>query len=290
MSDSRQAAANAATDRAIESARRKAPDVRVKKGKELLTVRRIGLVGDSGEGKTHFLLGPILAGENVLVLSTDLGGNGLATIEGALKEIGEEERFEKQVRGVDVHAVSAVEGYTAGAYDDQILEGGWSPTVEVWDGFSTYNNVTVDRAVHDPNQDKFAHFAGVLRKTMYPLELFLGREVPRGSGNVPHKIVTMAEDDVRDDKGNPTGVIKPMIAGKSVKLSKLGFDLVMYLYSKREKNKDTKEVETKYFYRTGGPNTIPTKSRHFKDLPDLFVADPSKVWEILTGKKREGKE
>jgi hypothetical protein len=289
------AASAAGKSKVIEQARKNAPPVVIKSGHELISSRKIGLVGEAGTGKTHFLLGPILAGKNVFVMSTDLGGNGLATIEGALRELGEEERFEKQVRGADFSKVSAVMGYLAGKYDDQILADGWIPHVECWDGFSTFNVVTVDRAVYNPDDvskdARFVHWGNVARNTLHPAEMFFARKI---GDYLPHKIITFAEK-TREEKDKKTGVetekVEAYIQGGAKDVVKLGFDLMMHLFSKEVAEKDPadpsgnkKRRVTKFYYRTGGASLkYPVKNRSFKELPELMEADPAKVWDILTG-------
>lgn len=286
----KEAAAQAAAARVSKAAKANAPEVTMRSGAELVATRKIGLVGNSGAGKTYFLKAALLAGCNIAVMSTDLGGNGLATLEGEARVLGCLDRFHKQVRGFDFTESSKVMGYVAGAYNDLLCADGWSPDVEMWDGFSTFNQVTADREVGEPRsqsgeEDKYAYFRKVARKTLHPLELFFAREV---GGKRPHKIVTFAADDVKDETGKPTGVIKAMIQGKANKISKLGFDLVLYLYTTKSKVLEGGKAtfQTVYKYRTGGASDkFPVMKNRGFDLPEIMDADPCVVWEVLTGQK-----
>lgn len=119
------------------------------------------IYGASGTGKTRAIVGFLLAGLKIVVLSTEAGGHGLRTIVAALKEIGRSELLANLVffqlrsfaevnfflkmdeddedkRQAEFIATDLGNGYTIETF---------SPDMLVWEGFSNFQNNYTDEHV-----------------------------------------------------------------------------------------------------------------------------------------------
>lgn len=121
---------------------------KIKKLSEIAPYLRIFLFGKSGTGKSYIIAQLLEAGKKVLVLDSDVGGNGLNTVRSYLKEkdklhlmdnclllpIESYEDAQKFVSNAEATFNSWVEGTTWAEF---------SPDWIVWDGFGNFQQVHI---------------------------------------------------------------------------------------------------------------------------------------------------
>jgi hypothetical protein len=239
-----------------------------------------------GKGKTFLLIGMLLNGERVFVLSTDFGSNGLATVRNELKRIGRSDLL-VNVRGIDLSDYDDIEQFclTPSEFAPGIAE--WKPTVMTWDGFTSFNVDIVDEHIlkHTPGAENagelryagFTHtqqdWSGTKRGTVRTLRKFLASSIP----DVPPmaKYVTCLEApkaDIDPLTGKPQR--HPLIQGSARGLFGPGFDVITQMYSEDQDGK------IKYFYRFEGDEKYLVKSRGYP-LKPVEEADPVRIWKII---------
>ena len=242
------------------------------------TTVKVGIFGPLGSGKSTFLVGPLLCGERILVKSTDFGGNGLLSVVNELKRIGRADLIEN-IRNVDIadykDAIDMMESPQLFVPDLEAFD----PTVYFWDGYSTFNIDLLDeysetaKEMEGLKDDKWAHWYDVKRATLRSMRKFFGFRLPNGKRL--HKIMSFVE--AKPDTNDLTNVTEkaPLIQGGAKDLSTGGFDVVFNCYSEEKDGKFT------YYYRCRSAKHA-VKNRGF-DLKPVEVAEPERIWRILTG-------
>lgn len=253
------------------------------------------IYGVTGSGKTHFLVGLLLAGERVLVLSTDFGSNGLSTVSNAIKKLGRPELLDNLL-------------YLDLSDYDQIVEfledptsfipdlAAFDPTVGVFEGFTSFNVDIADEYVLSlaPSMDteksnasggelreeglltNLQDWAGIKRATSRAVRKFMS--MPHPTGKRFDKIMTTLEAEAKMDK--TTGEVQrgPLIQSRARDLMAPAFDVIIQAYSETDKKDKTK---TAYFYRChGASDKFVLKTRGY-DLEPVEPADPQKFWAKL---------
>ena len=274
---------------AAKGARKVAPKARTYTGRDLVSeYKKLLAWGHSGDGKTHLLLGPVLAGERLLVGSADFGGQGLTTVVEALKRLKKEDLLDN-IRGVDLTTYEEVVTFVEDP--GQFFEGleTFAPTVDVLEGFSGFqidlldeyilsfeskemkDNELRDAGLVSSRQD----WAGMKRGTMRVMRKFLGLNI----GSTPqHKIVTALGGKQGMNDLTKATEQTPLIQGSARDLIGAGFDLVLRCASKEVNGK------VEYFYHTGADKSKFAVKTRGVELPSIMDADPLKLWSILTGK------
>ena len=274
---------------AASKTRPKVAKVRTYGGRDLISAyKKLLAWGHSGDGKSYLLLGPLLAGEKLLVGSADFGGQGLTTIVEALKKLKKEDLLDN-IKGCDLTTYEEVVTFVEDP--GQFFEGleAFGPTANVLEGFSGFqidlldeyilsfeskemkDNEMRDAGLVSSRQD----WAGMKRGTMRVMRKFLALNI----GNTPqHKIVTALGGKQGMNELTKTTEQTPLIQGSSRDLIGAGFDLVVRCFSK-EANGDLK-----YFYHTGADKSKYAVKTRGVDLPNEMPADPLKLWQALTGR------
>lgn len=247
------------------------------------SLSKTAVFGPIASGKSMFLLGALLAGERLIGMSTDFGGNGLLSVVNALKDVGRSELL-GNLLNVDVSEYQDAIGVltTPEDYFPGLAE--FDPTVFFWEGFSTFNNdlldeeTEVNKDMHGLGEgDKYAHWYDVKRATLRAMRKFFGFRLP--SGKRLHKIMTFVEAkaDVNDLTGQTEKA--PMIQGSAKDLIAGGFDVVLNCYC------EEKDGKFSYFYRCkGASGKYAVKNRGFK-LQPIEAAEPERIWRIISGDK-----
>ena len=244
-----------------------------------------GLVfGPIGSGKTiTAVAGAALNGSRILVVSTDFGGQGLTSVVQYLKDLVKAGKLDQaefntildeRVVGNTLTSFDQVEKFLISP--EKVvpeLAQGFVPDLDVWDGFSYYQQTMIDQyawEVYPDESQSFPRWGEVLRKTMQNLGKFIGME---HGGVIPHKMVTVLEDKVDIDEFTKKPQIAPMLNTKAKELSGGGFDLVVNTFSENGE----------YKYRSAGDTSkYKVKSRGIP-IPPLMNADPLKLWKALIG-------
>jgi len=253
-------------------------------------VEKLLVYGHTGTGKTYILLGPLLDGLKLFVMSCDFGTNGLKTIRRALRKLGKEELL-KNVRGIDLSTFYDVEDFLEAPLELVPDLEDYNPDVLVFEGFSSFNIDLLDEYIlgHAPG----AEGAGALRKagwthtqqdwqgmkrgTIRTLRKFLGFHLP--SGKTLHKILTCLEANTdvntltnRTEKG-------VLVHGTGKALMGPAFDLILETYVEETEHGPV------YKYRfVGDSGKYLVKSRGYDMLP-VETADPLAVWQKIRGKR-----
>jgi hypothetical protein len=248
---------------------------------------KIMLYGPSGVGKSFFLLGPILAGERVFVLSTDFGTNGLITIKNELKRLGRRDLL-KNLRGIDLNTYEDVESLFENPLELVPDFYQFDPGVIAWEGFSYFNGTILDEYIlkHAPGaanagelrQSGFTHttqdWQGMHRGTMRPLGKFFALQTLTRR---PAKILTCMERgdlDVNELSGNKAEKTV-LVQGGARKQMGGGFDVIMVAASK-----ETSEG-VEYFYRCKGDSSKYLVKARGYNLQPIEPADPERIWRVI---------
>ncbi len=245
------------------------------------------LFGSPETGKTRSLLGLLLQGFKVFVISTDMGGEGMSTVKIALTRLGRKDLLENVVVVVlnDYDTVKAfIDDPTCiypTIYDEDF---DWL----FWDGFSTFQGINVSEKVGDDIKpqvkgDKelsdgreagvtleIMDWGAVKNMTLRNLDNFL-KINNRKTGKIFHKIVTCLEgkNAVRSGDGfnGTTAYVdngKPLIQGAAINFMTPAFDLVI----------NTKQVGGEFKYQI-------VRKRELDLLP-VEEGDMYKLWEKIS--------
>lgn len=207
------------------------------------------LFGPTGSGKTYAIKGLLEHGFKVLVISTDMGGDGLVTVKTALRMDGHAELLENCTSIVltNYDEVIAFLNRPEDIYPEIYTD---SPDWLVWDGFSSFQQTLLSdkigemeparqegKEVSDARdsglQLELQDWGMVRNGTIRNLDKFLKLH-NRKTGQVWHKIVTCLEGikTVRSGSGinsttTYTDAKEPMLQGSAAKLIGPAFDLIL---------------------------------------------------------------
>lgn len=272
------------------------------------TSKKVAVWGPIGSGKTSVLLGPLVAGDRLLGLSTDFGGNGLLSVIEWCKAHDREDLLQN-IWNVDLTEYNDIEHFLKGNVQD-FFEGdveSYQPTVCFWDGFTGAQLGAVDRHILSfaggKTKDDDAtglreaglalgirDYSALLHITMWCLERFLALRI---GNTTQHKILTCLEDKPKDDDyARAKAKIGPLLFGAARTMMGGGFDVVLQTEVKRDGNDlkydyifrdPRKEVK----FRSGGKQSKLWKKINTQ-FEDREEADPIKLWNILTKTTLEG--
>jgi len=255
------------------------------------------LFGHSGTGKTFFLVGILLAGERVVVLSSDFGSNGLVTVKNELRKRGKLDLLNNLVV-VDVSTFDEIVGFFDNAIDYMPDLNDFNPTVIVWEGFTSFNVDILDEYIlsmapgadgaGEMRKEGWTHtkqdWQGHKRGTIRTLRRFLAW-TPE-SGKKIHKLLTCLESKPEINELSSKTQRGPLVHGTGRDLMNVGFDVVMQTF--KEETKETGVIQ--HFYRfSGASDKFVVKSRGF-DLQPIEPAEPERIWSILSGKVTNGEK
>lgn len=253
---------------------------------------KLAFFGPWGSGKTHVIAQVARMGYRVFVLSTDIGGTGLATVYNALAD--------DPAKRSNVAEVEIGDYETLRAFLDRPRQ--YVPDIAsydflVWDGFSTYQHLLVGEWVTQisPGSDDQARSVGlklemqdwnlVRNVTLRDLHDFL-------TMTDAHKIVTFQEGykpKPVDDKGRRTTLSEtkmPLLQGVAQFLAGAGFDLIVHTRVTR----DPVRRKTHYFYDLAGHENLAAKQRGYNldpEMPADFALLWSRVWPSGADKPKE---
>lgn len=208
--------------------------------------RKVLAIGRSGFGKTMAIAGIVESGHRVMVFDTDIGGNGLSTVQETLKSNGHSDLLKniawfefgeyKDLTYVLDHP-SSLEVDGKSLWD-------WDPDVLVWEGLSNFQECSVTQYALDLAPMRGAGNSnvtearqeglwaeqvdwGVIRRaTLFAVDKFLRLHNP--NGKKVHKYVTVLQDAGKEDK---FGDVKkgPLIMGAAREYLAPAFDLILTL-------------------------------------------------------------
>lgn len=259
---------------------------------------KLFVYGKQGTGKTFLLVSLLLDGQKIFVISTDVGGDGLATVEAELRYLGREDLLQN-IAFVCLPNYDAVHEFMKAP--DRIWPDiyTWDPDFLCWDGFSNWQQIALQEEVETDESVMKAMEAGsplkywgaMKRETQREYDKFLNLHNKK-TGKLWHKIVTCLEDDkhteeqlknITDEKEKlktPKQGKGPMVQGAAGKLMGPGCDMVLRLIKKTKRNEDSKKLETTFWYETAGTDKIEAKVRGLK-LDPLVPADFGAIWKLV---------
>lgn len=229
----------------------------------------LGIFGRGGTGKTHTLIGPLLAGEKLIGASSDFGGDGLDTVEGALKALGRDDLLENLLN-VNLPNWNDLGDFARDPqqfFDEDLLA--WGPTVCFLEGYTSAQLISLEEELvkDDMGMTELRDWNKVKRNTLRVLVRF--RDIKIGDVSQA-KIITFLENQKEDDNSKQT--TGPHIQGAARNLMMPAMDIMMrttrgkngYRYTFRD---DTGKVDVKVRARAG--------------VPDEVEADPVQLWKAV---------
>jgi hypothetical protein len=242
------------------------------------------LFGPWGGGKTFTINHLLELGFKVLVLTTDIGGDGLNTVILDQKQKGNAHLL-KNIRKVEVDDYDACvsfikkpEAYMTDLYD-------WDPDWVFWDGFSGFQQVSISEHVGDQGSEKaeekgqntdlqfeMSQWGQVRNATIRAVSNFLDIHNKK-TGRKWHKILT-CQENIRTKPGKegegPVDTVSPLLQGAGGILMGAGFDFIWRVLSKTQ-GVGSKAV-SKHVFETKPSHERWSKSRGF-EFPEVMDAD-----------------
>ena len=257
---------------------------------EVDTYIKILLFGNNGTGKTYILKSLLELGFKVVVLSTDLGGDGLSSVIIPLRGEGTWAAHKNQLRSVEIEGYDDVANFLVRpeAYIADIYE--WNPDFIFWDGMTGWQINDVgekvgDYAVGDRataaeqdglqlNQQKWGQ---IQRATYRGLSDFCSMRNTK-TGKIWHKVATCLETIKSKGIGSGGGFTEgrePYLQGAGGRLATAAFDLVIRTaISSSPLDEDGSKRE--YSYILQGHQNLAAKVRGY-DLPPKMPGDGKKL-------------
>ena len=252
--------------------------------------------GHTGTGKTYAIVGFLLAGLKVLVMSTDIGGEGLTAVHTALRDLGRLDLADN-VYHVELSEYEDIEVFVK--EPTKIFPEIYDVDLDmiVWDGFTGFQQYqlseyigeqealrsdTGDRAkpVSEGRQSGLwfeqTDWGQIRNGTLRNLSRYLYMNNKK-TGKVWHKYVTCLESGkMKEDKLTGELQKSPLIQGAAAGMMGPAFDVIIQM---RCLDQGAGKMP-KYEYRTIGSDKVLAKSRGIKLLP---VEEPNMlvVWNKI---------
>lgn len=250
--------------------------------------------GHTGTGKTYALVGLLQAGLKILVISTDVGGEGLNTVRNALRESGQMHLADNLLH-IELPTYEDVETFLKEPH--QIFPEIYDTDIDmlVWDGFSGFQQQQLSDYIAEleplSSGDKTSEGReaglwfertdwGMVRNgTIRNLGRFLSMH-NKVTGKKWHKYVTALESGkASEDKLSGEVQKAPLIQGSAAALMGPAFDLIFQ--TRAVKVRDDEGIGRKYLYYTTGHEKLLAKSRGLK-LEPIEPADMAILWKKIT--------
>lgn len=265
---------------------------------------KILLFGDYGSGKTFAIVGLLLEGLTVLVITTDIGGDGLASVRAELNRIGRQD-LKKKIISIVLETHNDVVGFFKDPdsyWSDGVggVDSIWDAGIDLvfFDGFTGYQMLQLyddieatDTGIlnNDGSVDTQRFWGSMKRETGRALNRFLGFH-NRKTGQKFHKMMTCLDTSTMTDaqalSATSTGdaaekrkrmsvkeSIGPFVQGSAAKLIGPAFDLVIYTNAKTVLEGE-KQV-ARFTYQTMRNDKLRVKSRGVN--LDSLIIDPKKL-------------
>lgn len=244
--------------------------------------------GPWGSGKTWVLKGLLEHGFKVLVVTTDVGGSGLAAVKIPMRLAGQGELIETLLAEVVLNDdnefqsfLQEPKGFFPEIYD-------WDPDFLFWDGAASWQQVYLSDRIGEIPVGKDISAAvdsglvfetpqwGMLRNgTFRGFHKFCSLH-NRQSGKIWHKVVT-CQEGVKSAQKKDGGMVEtksPLLQGAGGVLIGGAFDLIIRCKEVKQAGKDSN-----YLYQISNENNM-SKKRGFK-LPAEMPADMFVLWKDI---------
>lgn len=243
--------------------------------------------GDAGSGKTFFIVGLLEAGLKILVVSTDLGGSGLASVYNELDRRGLK-HLRKNIVELLFPDYTALTNFFR--KPESLKEEGFDlfvfrPDFMVWDGFTGFQQTTVQNFILDEITPATKNASegrqeglwaeqqdwGMIRNaTVRSLNSFLGVH-DWVNGRAIHKYVTCLGQKSVTDKLTGKTQRAPYVQGSAGALMGPAFDIIMEFRVKGD------SPNLRYEYGCVGDEKFLGKARGFP-LDPVEPADSKSLW------------
>ena len=268
-----------------------APQAKVRKFDEDETdlYLKVLVFGTAGSGKTTIIKSLLELGFKVLVLSTDLGGDGLNAIIIPMRREGTWKKFRHNLRSVEIEGYDEVSNFFAHPETSVPDIYDWDPDFVFWDGLSGWQINDVGTKVGEFESGKNAseaereglqmnqqNWGQIQRATFRGLSDFCAMRNVK-TGKIWHKVATCLEKITL--KSNGAGGFaeskEPYLQGAGGKMALGAFDIIVrttLTSSPTDEDGSTRE----YNYVLKGHQNLAAKVRGF-DLPAKMPASAAKL-------------
>lgn len=261
-------------------------------------ILKLMLFGSTGTGKTYGIKDLLMRGFKVLYLTSDIGGDGLLSVELPLIRAGKTELLNNlaivEVKGNDEMQEFLKE---PAAFFPQIYD--FDPDILFWDGFSGWQQIDLMEAVGDDiaatagtnkvigdmrsagNKLEMQDWGTVRQATVKAVDAFCGLNNKK-TGKLWHKILTCLES-IKSKPSGQSSVLteskEPFLTGAGGKFVCAAFDLVLRTVARTEKDEDDAGVRKHYFVVAANQNNA-AKNRGF-ELPAVWEGGLGTLWDEL---------
>lgn len=246
---------------------------------------KLMLFGTPGTGKTYIVKDLLELGFKVLVLTTDLGGDGLNSVIIPMRRLGTWDKFRQNLKSVELEGYDEVASFLT-APETVIPEiYDWDPDFVVWDGLSGWQLIDIGEKVGDYEAGKNASDAErdglqmnqqkwgqIQRATFRGLSDFTALRNKK-TGKLWHKVVTCLEA-IRSKGGGAGGfneAKEPLLQGGGGKLALGAFDIIVRT-AITSSPLDEDGSKREFHYILQGHQNLAAKVRGFQ-LPPKMPAD-----------------
>lgn len=257
---------------------------------------KLFVFGPAGTGKTFLSYGCLLKGFRVGFISTDIGGSGVAAIEGPLRRAGRADVLSNAV-DVEINDYDTMEAFLANPVDvwPDIYE--FDPDILFWDGFGSFQQIQLMEDVGSMDGGKNAteqresglqletrDWNLVKQDTIRKLNKFCALH-NRKTGKLWHKVLT-AHESIKSKETSPgksamTETKEPLLSGAGGIMTKGAFDLILKTRSRNAKPGEEGEAGGRIFeYVTAGNENLAAKNRGF-DLPSVMPGEGGELFMTL---------
>ena len=260
------------------------------------TYLKILFFGPIGSGKSWVTKGLLELGFKVLVVTTDIGGNGLNSIITPMRRAGTWDAVKNNLREISLNGYEEIKSFFKEPETFEGLEDlyDWDPDFIFWDGISSWQSVDISEYIGDmvPDQKSGvsdAREAGlqfsiqdwgqVTSATVRGMDDFCSMRNKK-TGRLWNKIGTCHELIRPRGQGAGGGFVdakEPLLQGRGGKLVLGAFDIVARTYLKVDTLDTTKRS---FVYQFQSDQNLVAKVRGF-DLPPETEADPKKLFKDL---------
>lgn len=244
------------------------------------------LFGNSGTGKTYIVKSLLELGFKVMVLSTDLGGDGLGSVIVPMRNDGTWAEYRNQLRSVEIEGYDEIANFFVRpeAYIEDIYD--WDPDFIFWDGMTGWQINDIGEKVGDYtvgekasaaeqdglqlNQQKWGQ---IQRATYRGLSDFCGMRNMK-TGKIWHKIGTCLETLKSKGAGAGGGFVEgrePYLQGAGGRLAGAAFDLIIRT-AITSSPLDEDGSKREFWYILQGHQNLAAKVRGYS-LPPKMKAD-----------------
>jgi len=251
---------------------------------------KIMLFGNPGTGKTYVVKSLLELGFKVLVITTDVGGDGLNAIIIPMRAAGTWNKFKGNLRSVELGGYETVKEFFNKPEDiiPDIYD--FDPDFIFWDGMSGWQQIDVSQYVGDMTPERAgsktvsdaresglqfeqADWGQVRNATIRGIDDFCSMRNPK-TGKIFHKIVTCHENVKSKGAAAGGGFVEgkePLLQGAGGRLAQGAFDIILRT-SVVSDPLDEDGSKRKFFYILQPHQNLAAKVRGF-NLPPKMEAD-----------------